>query len=100
MSDGSPNSMSPIGDLLATALRRAFSGGRRGVTRAAEYGRGRMEIRQLQRDRDALWIRLGKTAYHLVGDGEIEDHPALRKAIDRIEGLEQQIESLRNADRN
>lgn len=88
--------LSPVGEMLGSVLSRVLNRGRNGVGRAADAGRSRLELRQLQKDRDAFWVRLGKTAYHLVGDGEIEDHPALRKAIDRIEALERQIASLQS----
>lgn len=67
--------------------------GRRGIGRAADRGRLRIEIRQLERDRDALWRRLGKTAHHLVEAGEI-DHPAIRKAMARIAELDARIGAL------
>ncbi|MCO4744450.1 MAG: hypothetical protein KC912_06670 [Proteobacteria bacterium] len=94
MSEESKNALTPVGEVLAGALSRLLVRGRGSVGRAAEAGRIRLELRQIQKDRDAFWIRLGKTAYHLVGDGEIEDHPALRKAIERIDALEQQVAEL------
>ncbi len=54
--------------------------GRTELDRAARSGRDRLELRQLNKDLDHFWVRLGKTARRLVEAGEI-DHPALRKAI-------------------
>ena len=97
-----PHALSPVAELVGSALERLVRRGRRTVGRAAEASRSRLELRQLQRDRDAFWVRLGKTAYHLVQDGEIEDHPTLRKAIDRIDALERQSAAMQSdeADQN
>lgn len=80
----------PIGDLVARLVRRLAKRGRVQLDKAAAQGRHRLELRQMQRDRDAFWIRLGKTAYRLVESGEV-DHPALRKAMERIDELERRI---------
>ena len=82
-----------IGELLGQVMRRLLTRGRDGLGRAADSGRVRLELRQLQRDRDHFWIRLGKTAYRLAESGEI-DHPALQKAMKRIDELERKIRSL------
>jgi hypothetical protein len=66
----------------------------RAVRRMMERGRSGLELRQLNKDLDHFWVRLGKTAYHLVVAGEI-DHPALRKAMERIEELEGRIDTRR-----
>ena len=79
-----------IGELLARILFR----GRRSAGLAARRGRLRVELGRLERDRDHFWTRLGKTAFHLVEADEI-DHPALRKAIARIEELDARIGALR-----
>jgi hypothetical protein len=78
---------------LAGWVSDLISRGRRGIGRAADRNRLRLEVRQLQKDRDAFWTRLGKTAYHLVDAGEI-DHPALRKAMARIADLDARIGAL------
>lgn len=85
----------PVADGLAHLLGRLVFRGRQGLGRAARAGRTRLELRQLQRDRDAFWVRIGKTAYHLVQAGEI-DHPALRKAMARIDDLEARIAALQS----
>ncbi len=81
---------SPLRDVLNTLGRRLMERGRYELSRAASAGRSRLELRQLQRDRDHFWSRLGKEAYHLVQAGEI-DHPALRRAMERIDDLEARI---------
>lgn len=83
----------PLADALRQVLRRIAFRGRQEVGRAATEGRTRLELRQLQHDRDQFWIRMGKSAYHLVEGGEI-DHPALRKAMQRIDELEASIRGL------
>ncbi len=91
----SPNELTPIlGDLVAGALRRLVTGGRAQLRSAAQSGRRRLEQRQLDRDLEHFWMRLGKTTYHLVNAGEL-DHPALRKAMARIDELEDRIADAR-----
>ena len=94
--DGSNHEIDPISDTIAGALRRLLDAGRAEIGRAARTGRDRLKLVQLRRDLDQFWARLGKTAYHLVEAGEI-DHPALTKAIRRIEELERRIEELSDA---
>lgn len=85
-----------LGELVSGALRRLIEGGRTGLRTAAASGRRRLEQRQLERDLEHFWMRLGKTTYHLVEAGEIE-HPALRKAMERIDELEARIAEARAA---
>lgn len=81
-------------DALAAAVRKLLHRSRAEIGRAARSGRELLELRQHQKDLDQFWVRLGKTAYHLVEGGEI-DHPALRRAMSRIDELEASIEALR-----
>ena len=83
-----------IARMVGDALRRVLRRGRKEVDRAARTGKHRLELRQAQADLDHFWVRLGKTAYHLVQGGEI-DHVALRRAMNRIDELERQIDDLR-----
>ncbi|MCA9493778.1 MAG: hypothetical protein KC621_27790 [Myxococcales bacterium] len=83
-----------LGDVLRSAVRRLVGRGRSEIGKAAESGRQRLALRQHQKDLDHFWIRLGKTAFRLVEAGEI-DHPALRKAIERIDELETRIDEIR-----
>lgn len=93
--EGPGTDLQPVlGELLSKAVRRLLYRSRDGLSQAARTGRERLELRQLQRDLDHFHVRLGKTAYHLVNAGEI-DHPALRRAMERIDELEQRIDSLR-----
>ena len=85
--------LEPLGDALNRVMRRLVGRSRLELGRAARSSRERLELRQLRRDLDHFWARLGKTSYHLVEAGEI-DHPALRKAIARIDELEAKIEAL------
>lgn len=84
----------PLADALSAVFRRLVYRGRQEIERAATTGRQRLELRQLQRDRDQFWIRLGKTAYRLVEAGEVAEHPALRKAMARIDELEARIRDM------
>jgi hypothetical protein len=84
-----------IGELLGKAVRRLVRRSRDELSKAAAVSRSRLALRQQQADLDHFWARLGKTAYHLVQAGEI-DHPALRKAMSRIDELEAQIDALRD----
>jgi hypothetical protein len=74
--------------------KRVIGRGRQELGKVTETGRQRLALRQHQKDLDHFWIRLGKTAARLVEAGEI-DHPALRKALARIEELEGRIDDLR-----
>lgn len=84
--------------LLSDAMRRLFERikrrGRSELHRAAATSRNKLELRQLNKDLDHFWVRLGKTSYHLVQGGEL-DHPALRKAMARIDELEAKIDTLK-----
>jgi hypothetical protein len=95
MSDDKKDDLKPLGDLLARAVRRLVGRGRSELGKAAKSGRSKLELRQLQKDLDHFWARLGKTSRRLVEAGEI-DHPALRKAMERIDELERQIDQLRS----
>jgi hypothetical protein len=96
MADETPApSTEPLRDLLGDLIRRVVRRGQREVEKAAESGRTRLELRQLQSDLDHFYVRLGKTAWHLVEGGEI-DHPDLRKAMTRIRELEVRIDAIRS----
>lgn len=83
----------PIADLVTDLVRQVADRGRAAIGRRLRRTRDRLELRQLQRDRDHFWVRLGKTAFHLSEAGEIA-HPALDRAIARIRELEAQIDEV------
>lgn len=83
----------PIRELLGEVVRRIAKRSRLGLRGAADNGRLRLELRQLLRDRDNFWARLGKTAWRLQESGEI-NHPALEKAMSRIQEIESKIHEL------
>jgi len=97
-SDAEQRELTPlVGDLLQAAVRRLVARSRTEFGRAANAGRQRLEVRQQRKDLDHFWKRLGKTAYHLVEAGEL-DHPALRKAMARIDDLEAALRSAPSDD--
>ncbi len=73
---------------------RVLRRGRTEVLKAADEGRAMVKVRSLQRDIDALKLRLGKTAYLLYEEGELE-HPSFAKAVRHIRALEEEIAELR-----
>lgn len=84
----------PLGDVLQDALRKLVHDSRDRILRVADDGRARLRVLQLQRDREAMWGRLGKTAYRLVEAGELS-HPGLTKAIARLEAIDAELADLR-----
>ena len=80
--------------IFSELAEHAVSSAQHGIIRAAESGRSRLHERQLQKDLDHFWVRLGKTAFHLIEAGEI-DHPALHKATNRIKSLEAELSEIR-----
>ncbi len=89
-----PKPPSPLADVLQDALRRLLGESQRRLTRAADDGRVMLRVRQVQRDRDALWIRMGKTAYHLMDEGELR-HVSLHKVREKIDELDDELRQLR-----
>jgi hypothetical protein len=79
-----------VAELVTDLARRIVRRGRHELGRAAEVSRATLAQRQRQADLDAFWQRLGRTSYRLVEAGEI-DHPALRKAMERIDELQAEI---------
>lgn len=83
-----------VGDLMRRAVKRLWRRSRAEVSRAAAVSKDALALRQKEADLDAFWRRLGRTAYHLVEAEEI-DHPALRKAMERIDQLQTEIDEAR-----
>jgi hypothetical protein len=88
-----PNPIPRVGAIVSELLEHALNSGQHSIVRAAESGRSRLEERQLRKDLEHFWVRLGKTAFHLLDAGEI-DHPALHKAATRIHALERQLDAI------
>lgn len=86
-----PDEGTLMADALEHLIRRVVRRGRVELEKAAGSGRRRLELRQLRKDRDHFWIRIGKTAQQLVLAGEV-DHPALRKAMERIDAIEAELD--------
>ncbi len=79
-----------VSDLLVDLARRVWRRGRKEIGRAADTSRAALAQRQREADLARFWQRMGRTAYRLVEAGEIE-HPALRKAMERIDELQEAI---------
>lgn len=88
--DPTPGLGSVFGELVSGLGRR----GRSRLDRGLDHARSRLELRQLERDRDHFWVRLGKTAYRLAESGEVQ-HPDLERAVRRIQELEAEIVAAR-----
>ena len=82
---------------MSSLIQRFADRGRVQIEKAAYASRNRLVQRQTRRDLNHFWIRLGKTAFHLTEAGEIE-HPALRKAMARIQHLQDEIAAGHNYD--
>ena len=87
----------PLDDLVRRWVRRAASAAlrrsRAGWQEVPERGKRKLAQRQARRDLEQFWVRLGKTAYQLQRGGDI-DHPALLRAMARIDALTAEIASL------
>lgn len=83
----------PVGDAVKEMFRVVAQRGREGVERVAADGRVRLELRQLKKDRDALYEKLGREVVRLVEAGEV-DHPGLRKGADRVAEILARIERV------
>jgi hypothetical protein len=83
-----------MGAIVSELAEYAIATCQHTVIKAAESGRSRLQERQLKKDLDHFWVRLGKTSFHLLEAGEI-DHPALKKAASRINALEVELSQLR-----
>jgi len=77
-------------DLARVLLRK----GRVEARKAASTGRLRLDLRQLLKDRDAMYTKLGRELRHLVEGGEL-DHPGLKRGVERIGELDRRIDDLK-----
>jgi hypothetical protein len=80
------------GALFSEAVRFVVEQARQGVERSAAEGRSRLEKRQLVRDREAMWQKLGREVCTLVAAGEVE-HPGLCRGAERVQELEQKFDA-------
>lgn len=91
--EGRDSTQEPIGDALASVMRMVFERGQSRAGALAADGRGRLELRQLKKDRDAMYRKLGREVRRLLEAGEI-DHPGIRRGVERIVGVEDRIETM------
>ena len=82
-----------LADALGHMLRLAVRRGRQEMSRAASQGRIRMELRQLRRDRQRMFEKLGREVVHLVDAGELT-HPGMVRGAERIRQVDAQIERV------
>ena len=75
-----------ISDLFSGAARFVMKQAKIGLDRTAKDGRHRLEKRRLERDREAMWKKLGREVCALVEAGEV-NHPGLVRGADRIRNL-------------
>lgn len=83
-----PDGPRPTGlsHLLGALARR----GREELERAASQTRVRLDLRQLRRDREAMYAKVGREVRALLEGGEIQ-HPGLSRGVDRIREIEKKI---------
>jgi hypothetical protein len=79
-----------LSQAMLSLARVVFRRGREGARRAASSGRVRLDLRQLRRDRDVMYQKLGREVRHLLEGGEVQ-HPGLARGVDRIKELEARI---------
>lgn len=85
-----------VGDALGRFMKVALSRGREGLGRATVEGRQRLEQRQLRRDLEVMYRKLGREVIRLVESGDIQ-HPGVVRGVQRIHDVEARIETLRAA---
>ena len=74
-------------DALGGLLRGMLERSRTEVERLASDGRSRLELRQLRKDRQVMYSKLGKEVRALLEAGELQ-HPGLARGVGRIEDLD------------
>lgn len=75
-----------LGLLLGALVRR----GKTELERAASQTRVRLDLRQLRRDREAMYAKVGRETRSLLEGGEIR-HPGLERSVSRIAEIEKKI---------
>lgn len=79
-----------LSDALAGLVRGVLTRSRSEVERLAADGRSRLELRQLRKDRRAMYAKLGKEVRSLIEAEEVQ-HPGLVRGVQRIEDLDARI---------
>ncbi len=81
--------LNALGDGLGLLLER----GQRELEVAAQTGRSQYELRQLRRDKEVLFTKLGREVRRLVEAGELL-HPALGLNCERIQDIDARIRDI------
>lgn len=84
---------SAVGEALSALFRVIARRGRQELGRAASQGRVRLDLRQLRRDRDEMYRKLGREARTLYEGGEL-DHPGIQRGAERIADLDLRISEV------
>ena len=79
-----------VAEALGQVMRMVFERGQSRAGALAADGRGRLELRQLRKDRDAMYRKLGREVRRLIEADEI-GHPGLERGVERVVELEQKI---------
>ena len=99
MSDDSNPGTASTGESLSKvvsgALRFLLNQGLNGFEWSAAEGRNHLEKRQLLRDRQAMWEKLGREVCALVDAGEV-DHPGLLRGAESVAQLQARIEGSKS----
>ncbi len=82
-----------LGEALGSLLKVVFTRGRTELSRVASTSRVRLDLRQLRKDRDVMYQKLGREVRSLVDGGEIE-HPGLVRGAQRIAEMDAKIEAV------
>ena len=82
-----------LGDALVGLVGVLFKRGRSGVERAAVQTRFRLDLRQLRRDREVMYQKLGRELRALLESGELT-HAGLSRGVERIRELDRRIEEV------
>ncbi len=85
-----------VGDALGRFMKVALTRGRREVERAAQGGRVRLEQRQLRKDLDVMYRKLGREVMYLVDGGDIV-HPGVVRGVARIQAVEARMQAMAEA---
>lgn len=84
---------SALTEALAGLLRVALKRGGKEARKFADSSRVRLDLRQLKRDRDVMYQKLGREVRALVEGGEVV-HPGLTRGVERIEELDARIAAV------